>query len=73
MDLERGWNTLRGIQEHAIPVLLDEQNDLIIAATTAGGKTEAAFLPLISSVLEKPGEGGFDLVNIGSLKALIND
>ena len=46
---------------------------MIIAAATAGGKTEAAFLPLISSVLDKPGEGGFDLVYVGPLKALIND
>ena len=69
----KGWNSLRDIQERAIPALLDNDGDVIIAAATAAGKTEAAFLPLISHVLEHPGEGGFDLVYIGPLRALIND
>ena len=48
--------------------------DLIVAASTAGGKTEAAFLPLISQVLDAPAEkSGFDLLYIGPLKALITD
>ena len=70
---DKGWNSLRDIQERAIPTLLNDDRDVIIAAATAGGKTEAAFLPLISSVLEHPGEGGFDLVYVGPLRALIND
>ena len=70
---KRDWDSLHDIQERAIPLLLKEDSDLIIAATTAGGKTEAAFLPLISSVIENPGKGGFDLVYIGPLRALIND
>jgi len=69
----RGWRGLRDIQEAAIAALLDDDRDLIVAAPTAGGKTEAAFLPLISSVVERPGEGGFDLVYVGPLRALIND
>ena len=69
----KGWDSLRDIQEHAIPQLLNSDEDLIIAASTAGGKTEAAFFPLISSVLNNPGSGGFDLVYIGPLRALIND
>lgn len=71
----KGWNSLRDIQERTIPVLLDSDRDVIIAAATAGGKTEAAFLPLISRILEHPhpGEGGFDLVYVGPLRALIND
>ena len=69
----KGWNSLRDIQERAIPALLNGDGDLIIAAATAGGKTEAAFLPLLSLVLDHPGEGGFDLVYIGPLRALIND
>ena len=70
----RGWRGLREIQERAIAALLDDDDrDLIVAAPTAGGKTEAAFLPLISSVVDKPGHGGFDLVYVGPLRALIND
>ena len=70
---DKGWGELHDIQERAIFTLLDGESDLIIAAPTAGGKTEAAFLPLISSVLAAPGEGGFDLVYVAPLKALIND
>ena len=70
---DKGWGELRDIQERAIFTLLNGERDLIITAPTAGGKTEAAFLPLISSVLDTPGERGFDLVYVAPLKALIND
>ena len=47
---------------------------MIVSASTAGGKTEAAFLPLILSVLDAPdGAPGFDLIYIGPLRALISD
>ena len=69
----KGWPSLRDIQEQAINILLDGERDLIISAPTAGGKTEAAFLPLISSVLSNPGQTGFDLVYVSPLRALIND
>lgn len=70
---DQGWSELHDIQERAITTLLEKERDLIIAAPTAGGKTEAAFLPLISSVLTEPGPGGFDLVYVAPLRALIND
>ena len=70
---DQNWTELRDIQERAITTLLEEDRDLVIAAPTAGGKTEAAFLPLISSVLTEPGPGGFDLVYVAPLRALIND
>ncbi|PYF09431.1 ATP-dependent Lhr-like helicase [Rhodobacter viridis] len=70
----QGWRELRDIQSRAICAICDGQGDLILAAATAGGKTEAAFLPLISQVLEEPAaEPGFDLLYIGPLKALITD
>ena len=69
----KGWISLRDIQERAISTLLNDDRDTIIAAATAGGKTEAAFLPLISSILDDPGVGGFQLVYVGPLRALIND
>ncbi len=70
----QGWQELRHIQARSIEVICDSKADLIIAAPTAGGKTEAAFLPLISAVLDEPAEiPGFALLYIGPLKALIND
>lgn len=74
MDPRAGWRELREIQVHAITEVYGGEHDLIVAASTVGGKTEAAFLPLISQVLEAPAEQArFDLLYIGSLKALITD
>ena len=70
----QGWRELRQIQAQAVHAIIDGNADLIIAATTAGGKTEAAFLPLISQVVDSPAQSsGFDLLYIGPLKALITD
>lgn len=70
----QGWRELRDIQARSIHVLCETEADLIVAASTAGGKTEAAFLPLVSGVVESPRKGaGFDLLYIGPLKALITD
>ena len=52
----QGWSELRQIQADATHALFDNDNDLIVSASTAGGKTEAAFLPLISQVLDDPSE-----------------
>ena len=71
---QQGWRELRDIQARSIRTICETNTDLIVAASTAGGKTEAAFLPLISQVLDEPSDGtGFDLLYIGPLKALITD
>ncbi len=71
---QQRWQELRDIQEQAIPLLLYGHDDLIIAAPTARGKTEAAFLPLLSRVLQKGlPEEGFALLYVSPLKALLND
>ena len=70
----KGWRKLRRIQTNAIDVITGSDCDIIISASTAGGKTEAAFLPLISKVLDDPAPvSGFDILYIGPLKALITD
>jgi len=71
---QQGWSNLRPIQAKAINLICGCENDSIITAATAGGKTEAAFLPLLSNVISSPeSREGFDLVYIGPLKALITD
>jgi len=71
---QQGWRELRDIQARSIRTIYETNADLIVAASTAGGKTEAAFFPLISQVLDEPFDGtGFDLLYIGPLKALITD
>ena len=72
---QQGWEGLREVQERAIPVLLEGKHDLIITAGTASGKTEAAFLPIVSRLAtEETARGsGFRAVYVSPLRALIND
>ena len=69
---EQGWTALRPVQEHAAQQILDGDADVIISAPTAGGKTEAAFLP-IASKLAKSEVDGIACLCVSPLKALIND
>lgn len=70
---KQGWTSLKDIQENAIPFVLEGKNDVIISASTAGGKTEAAFLPILTSLLQNDTSNGFQVLYISPLKALIND
>lgn len=71
----QGWETLRPTQEQAIPAILAQDRDVIVSAATAGGKTEAAFLPILSRMLadDNEPETGMLALYIAPLKALIND
>jgi len=72
---QQGWEGLRDVQEQSIPHLLAGDRDLIIMAATAGGKTEAAFLPIVSRLATDgaaPG-GGFQAIYVSPMRALIND
>jgi hypothetical protein len=70
----RQWTELRDAQERATVPILAADHDVIIAAATASGKTEAAFLPICSALLDgsQPGPG-VQALYISPLKALIND
>lgn len=68
----QGWTELRDAQEQAIPLLVNADRDVIIAAATAAGKTEAAFLPSLTHLL-RPENDGKLILYISPLKALIND
>ena len=68
----QGWTSLRDAQEWAVPALVGADRDVIIAASTAAGKTEAAFLPILTNLLNDSEPAGAVLY-ISPLKALIND
>lgn len=65
------WTELREVQERAIPLILKSECDALLASTTASGKTEAAFLPILTRQLKLPGMGL--TVYVSPLSALIND
>jgi len=69
---DQNWTSLRAIQEQAVEPILSGQQDLILAAPTASGKTEAAFLPICSAIANER-HPSVETVYIGPLKALIND
>ncbi|MYM92347.1 DEAD/DEAH box helicase [Duganella vulcania] len=69
---DQGWETLRDAQDRAIPALIGADRDVVIAARTAAGKTEAAFLPILSNLLRDPGSIT-NVIYIAPIKALIND
>ncbi|MFA5206711.1 MAG: DEAD/DEAH box helicase, partial [Lentisphaeria bacterium] len=66
------WTELRPIQVEAIHAILGGTGHLILSAMTAGGKTEAAFLPILSHIAANSSPG-VQALYIGPLKALIND
>ncbi|MGL4534843.1 MAG: DEAD/DEAH box helicase [Fusobacteriaceae bacterium] len=70
---EMKWENLRPIQEESIEKIQNTRDHLIISASTASGKTEAAFFPIISEIINNNEEEGFQTIYIGPLKALIND
>ena len=66
-----GWRELRPFQEAVIPRLLAGHH-LIIVAPTAGGKTEAAFFPILSRMLTE-GWAGLSILYLCPIKALLNN
>lgn len=68
---DKGWEQLRPIQNAAIIKILSSDENFILASRTASGKTEAAFLPILSKV--NFNESGVQVLYISPLIALIND
>lgn len=66
------WTELRQVQIAACKVIFDTDAHLLVAAGTASGKTEAAFLPILTLLHEKPSTT-IGVLYIGPIKALIND
>jgi ATP-dependent Lhr-like helicase len=67
-----GWKEFKPIQVRAIQTICETEEHLVICAPTAGGKTEAAFLPIISKLAANP-QPSVQAIYVGPLKALIND
>lgn len=68
-----GWDSLRDVQEQSIPPVLSGTEDVVIAASTASGKTEAAFLPILTHMMQYDADKVGTVLYISPLKALIND
>ncbi|RZJ92384.1 MAG: DEAD/DEAH box helicase [Chryseobacterium sp.] len=68
---DKRWESLRAIQSHAIAHIMQGDKHLILSSRTASGKTEAAFLPMLSKIDYK--KRGVKILYISPLIALIND
>ena len=69
-----GWTELREIQLEAARVIFETDSNLLLSSSTASGKTEAAFFPIISDIVENPPEvRSISVLYIAPLKSLIND
>ncbi len=66
------WEELRGIQIAAAEVIFDTDHNLLLSSGTASGKTEAAFLPVLTQLWENP-SASVGVLYLSPLKALIND
>ena len=66
------WEELRGIQIAAAEAIFDTNDNLLLSSGTASGKTEAAFLPVLTQLHENPSKS-VGVIYISPLKALIND
>ncbi len=66
------WESLRAVQVAAAHTIFETDNNLLLTSSTASGKTEAAFFPILSELYEdKPSSIG--VLYIAPLKSLIND
>lgn len=66
------WDRFTPIQDQTIPVILNSEKDVVVSSGTASGKTEAAFLPIIS-MIEKEASTSLKVLYVSPLKALINN
>lgn len=66
------WTELRDIQIAACETIFDTDDNLLLSSGTASGKTEAAFLPVLTELYNNP-SASVGVLYISPLKALIND
>jgi ATP-dependent Lhr-like helicase len=66
-----GFSGLRPVQEQTIDAVLDDKN-CVALAPTAGGKTEAAFFPLLSR-MDAEDWKPVSVVYVAPIRALLNN
>jgi ATP-dependent Lhr-like helicase len=66
-----GWRSLRPLQEQSIEPILGGR-DVLLGAPTAGGKTEAVILPLLSRMVSESWSG-LSVLYVCPLRALLNN
>ncbi|WP_243454588.1 DEAD/DEAH box helicase [Desulfosporosinus fructosivorans] len=66
------WENFTSVQDQTIPLIMQTESDIIVSANTASGKTEAAFLPIITKI-EDRAQAELKVLYISPLKALINN
>ena len=66
------WENLRAIQVAAGEAIFNTDENVLLTASTASGKTEAAFFPILTLLSEDP-PTSVGCIYVGPLKALIND
>ncbi len=69
---QNGWDSLRAIQVAAGEAIFDSDQNVLLTASTASGKTEAAFFPILTLMNDHPPQS-IGVLYICPLKALIND
>ena len=67
-----GWQSLRSVQNAAGDAIFNTEENVLLTASTASGKTEAAFFPILTLLDEDPSRT-VGILYIAPLKALIND
>ncbi len=69
---QNGWESLRAVQVAAADAIFNTDENVLLTASTASGKTEAAFFPILTLFTEEM-PASIGAIYIGPLKALIND
>ena len=69
---KNNWEELRAVQVEAARVIFETENNLLLTSSTASGKTEAVFFPILTELYENP-SSSFGVLYISPIKSLIND
>ncbi|MBQ7152488.1 MAG: DEAD/DEAH box helicase [Clostridia bacterium] len=66
------WKELRKVQLAAADTIFNTDHNLLLTSSTASGKTEAAFFPILTDLYNNPSKS-IAVLYIAPLKSLIND